>query len=120
MRLTVAPEKSSRANLRTHGGALVRAPAPAAPVTRPSSAAAQAEGPLLPLSPFPTLSALTLLVQASPVHNTKSLESLRTMAERGRGKGGRDEGLKAMRCVVDWWIGGGAPGRKLKCVHTVA
>ena len=66
------------------------------------------------------LSALTLLVQASPVHNTKSLDSLRTMAERGRGKGGRDEGLKAMRCVVDWWIGGGAPGRKLKCVHTVA
>ncbi|KAK7687630.1 hypothetical protein QCA50_008844 [Cerrena zonata] len=60
------------------------------------------------------LSALTLLVQASPIHNTKSLESLRTMAERGRGKGGRDEGLKAMRCVVDWWIGGGAPGRKLK------
>lgn len=63
------------------------------------------------------LSALTLLVQASPVHNTKALESLRTMAERGRGKGGRDEGLKAMRCVVDWWIGGGAPGRKLKYVE---
>lgn len=60
------------------------------------------------------LSALTLLVQASPIHNIKSLESLRSMAERGRGKGGRDEGLKAMRCVVDWWIGGGAPGRKLK------
>lgn len=60
------------------------------------------------------LSALTLLVQASPVHNNKALESLRSMAERGRGKGGREEGLKAMRCVVDWWIGGGAPGRKLK------
>lgn len=60
------------------------------------------------------LSALTLLVQASPVHNTKALETLKGMAERGRGKGGRDEGLKAMRCVVDWWVGGGAPGRKLK------
>ena len=62
------------------------------------------------------LSALTLLVQASPAHNAKALESLKSMAERGRGKGGRDEGLKAMRCVVDWWVGGGAPGRKLKCV----
>ncbi|KAI0083481.1 CBF/Mak21 family-domain-containing protein [Irpex rosettiformis] len=60
------------------------------------------------------LSALTLLVQASPVHNTKALDSLKGMAERGRGKGGRDEGLKAMRCVVDWWVGGGAPGRKLR------
>lgn len=60
------------------------------------------------------LSALTLLVQASPVHNAKALETLRGMAERGRGKGGREEGLKAMRCVVDWWVGGGAPGRKLR------
>ena len=60
------------------------------------------------------LSALTLLVQASPLHNTKALETLKGMAERGRGKGGREEGLKAMRCVVDWWVGGGAPGRKLK------
>ncbi|KAI0665484.1 CBF/Mak21 family-domain-containing protein [Trametes maxima] len=60
------------------------------------------------------LSALTLLVQASPVHNTAALESLRGMAQRGRAKGGRDEGLKAVRCVVDWWVGGGGPGRKLK------
>ncbi len=60
------------------------------------------------------LSALTLLVQASPVHNTKALETLKSMAERGRGKGGREEGLKAMRCVADWWVGGGAPGRKLR------
>ncbi|THG97212.1 hypothetical protein EW026_g4738 [Hermanssonia centrifuga] len=60
------------------------------------------------------LSALTLLVQASPVHNVKALETLKGMAERGRGKGGREEGLKAMRCVIDWWVGGGAPGRKLK------
>lgn len=62
------------------------------------------------------LSALTLLVQASPVHNIKALETLKAMAERGRGKGGREEGLKAMRCIVDWWVGGGAPARKLKYV----
>ena len=66
------------------------------------------------------LSALTLLVQASPVHNTAALESLRSMAQRGRAKGGRDEGLKAVRCVVDWWVGGGGPGRKLKSVDPPA
>lgn len=60
------------------------------------------------------LSALTLLVQSSPVHNVKALETLKAMAERGKGKGGRDESLKALRCVVDWWIGGGAPDRKLR------
>jgi ribosome biogenesis protein MAK21 len=59
------------------------------------------------------LSALTLLVQSSPVHNTKALETLKGMAER-KGKGGREESLKALRCVVDWWVGGGAPQRKLK------
>jgi ribosome biogenesis protein MAK21 len=62
------------------------------------------------------LSALTLLVQSSPLHNTKALETLKGMAERGKGKGGRDESLKALRCVVDWWVGGGAPDRKLKYV----
>ncbi|KAH9475490.1 Ribosome biogenesis protein NOC1 [Psilocybe cubensis] len=60
------------------------------------------------------LSALTLLVQSSPLHNIKALETLRTMAERGKGKGGREESLKALRCIVDWWVGGGAPNRKLK------
>ncbi|KAJ7677224.1 CBF/Mak21 family-domain-containing protein [Mycena rosella] len=60
------------------------------------------------------LSALTLLVQSSPLHNTKALETLKGMAERGKGKGGREESLKALRCVVDWWVGGGAPDRKLK------
>ncbi|KAJ7853660.1 CBF/Mak21 family-domain-containing protein [Mycena olivaceomarginata] len=60
------------------------------------------------------LSALTLLVQSSPLHNTKALETLKSMAERGKGKGGREESLKALRCVVDWWVGGGAPDRKLK------
>jgi len=57
---------------------------------------------------------MTLLVQGSPVHSVKSLESLKNMAERGKGKGGREESLKALRCIVDWWIGGGAPDRKLK------
>ena len=65
------------------------------------------------------LSALTLLVQSSPLHNNKSLETLKGMAERGKGKGGREESLKALRCVVDWWIGGGAPNRKLKCVFSL-
>ncbi|KAL1742994.1 CBF/Mak21 family-domain-containing protein [Schizophyllum fasciatum] len=60
------------------------------------------------------LSALTLLVQSSPLHNTHALETLKGMGERGKGKGGREESLKALRSVVDWWVGGGAPGRKLK------
>ncbi|KAG1856058.1 ribosome biogenesis protein [Suillus subalutaceus] len=60
------------------------------------------------------LSALTLLVQSSPLHNTKALETLKGMAERGKGKGGREESLKALRCILDWWVGGGAPNRKLK------
>ncbi|KAJ2913545.1 hypothetical protein MD484_g6868, partial [Candolleomyces efflorescens] len=60
------------------------------------------------------LSALTLMVQKSPLHNGKALEILLGMAERGKGKGGREESLKALRCIVDWWVGGGAPDRKLK------
>jgi ribosome biogenesis protein MAK21 len=60
------------------------------------------------------LSAMTLLVQGSPVHNVKSLDNLKNMAGRGKGKGGREESLKALRCIVDWWVGGGAPDRKLK------
>jgi ribosome biogenesis protein MAK21 len=60
------------------------------------------------------LSALTLLVQSSPLHNIRALETLKGMAERGKGKGGREESLKALRCIVDWWVGGGAPNRKLK------
>lgn len=62
------------------------------------------------------LSALTLLVQGSPLHNMKALETLKGMSERGRGKGGREEGLKAMRCIIDWWVGGGAPNRKLRYI----
>ncbi|KAF8311673.1 CBF/Mak21 family-domain-containing protein [Cantharellus anzutake] len=56
------------------------------------------------------LSALVLLAQSSPMHNTRALEGLKAMA----GKKGRDESLKALKAIVDWWIGGGAPDRKLK------
>ena len=56
------------------------------------------------------LSALTLMVQASPLHNQKALESLKSMA----GKKSRSESLKALRAIVDWWVGGGSPDRKLK------
>jgi len=61
------------------------------------------------------LSALTLLVQSSPLHNIKTLETLKGTAERGKGKGGREESLKALRCIVDWWVGGRAPNRKIRC-----
>jgi ribosome biogenesis protein MAK21 len=64
------------------------------------------------------LSAMTLMVQGSPIHNIKALEALKNMAERGKGKGGREESLKALRCIVDWWIGGGAPDRKLRLFHS--
>ncbi|KAF8493588.1 CBF/Mak21 family-domain-containing protein [Gautieria morchelliformis] len=56
------------------------------------------------------LSALTLMVQGSPVHNVRALESLKSMAS----KKGREESLKALRAIVDWWIGGGTPDRKLR------
>lgn len=56
------------------------------------------------------LSALTLLAQSSPIHNTRALETLRGMGQ----KKGREESLKALRAIVDWWVGGGAPDRKLK------
>ncbi|THH16047.1 hypothetical protein EW146_g4548 [Bondarzewia mesenterica] len=70
------------------------------------------------------LSALTLMVQSSPLHNTRGLDVLKGMAEKGKGGGGskdraggqgggRDERLKAARAIADWWVGGGAPGRKL-------
>ncbi|KIY43200.1 CBF-domain-containing protein [Fistulina hepatica ATCC 64428] len=55
------------------------------------------------------LSALTLLVQSSPVHNTQALETLKSMASTGR-----EDSLKALRCIVDWWVGGGVPDRKLR------
>ncbi|KAH9052984.1 CBF-domain-containing protein [Lactarius deliciosus] len=74
------------------------------------------------------LSALTLMAQGAPLHNIRALEALKSLAEKGRGgvsvsrdgeKGsgkaaGREERLKAARAIMDWWIGGGAPNRKLK------
>ena len=60
-------------------------------------------------------SALTLLVQSSPLHNIKTLETLKGTAERGKGKGGREESLKALKYIVDWWVGGRAPNRKIRC-----
>lgn len=74
------------------------------------------------------LSALTLLAQGAPLHNIRALEALKSLAEKGRGgvsasqdgeKGrgkaaGREERLKAARAIMDWWVGGGAPNRKLK------
>jgi ribosome biogenesis protein MAK21 len=76
------------------------------------------------------LSALTLMVQGAPLHNIRALEALKDLTERGRGgvgapqdgekgKGkatGRGDRLKAARAIMDWWVGGGAPNRKLRCV----
>ena len=76
------------------------------------------------------LSALTLMVQSAPLHNVRALEALKNLAEKGRsgvsasqdgekGKGkaaGRGDRLKAARAIMDWWVGGGAPNRKLRCV----
>jgi len=70
------------------------------------------------------------MAQGAPLHNTRALEALKTMAEKGRGgvsvsqdgekgrgkAGGREERLKAARAIMDWWVGGGAPNQKLKCV----
>jgi ribosome biogenesis protein MAK21 len=76
------------------------------------------------------LSALTLMAQGAPLHNIRALEALKDLTERGRGgisasqdgeKGkakatGREDRLKAARAIMDWWVGGGAPTRKLRCV----
>ena len=76
------------------------------------------------------LSALTLMVQGAPLHNVRALEALKDLTEKGRGgvsasqdgekgKGkatGREDRLKAARAIMDWWVGGGAPNRKLRCV----
>jgi len=70
------------------------------------------------------------MVQGAPLHNTRALDALKGLTERGRGgsgasqevekgKGkttGREDRLKAARAIMDWWVGGGAPNRKLKCV----
>jgi ribosome biogenesis protein MAK21 len=56
------------------------------------------------------LSTLTLLVQQSPVHNTKALLSLAQLGQ----KKSRSEALKALRAFTDWWTAVGAPDRKLR------
>jgi ribosome biogenesis protein MAK21 len=80
------------------------------------------------------LSALTLIVQGAPLHNIRALEALKDLSEKGRGgvsvsqdgekgKGkatGRGDRLKAARAIMDWWVGGGAPNRKLRCVSLVS
>ena len=80
------------------------------------------------------LSALTLMVQGSPLHNIRALEALKDLTEKGRGgvnvpqdgekgKGkatGREDRLKAARAIMDWWVGGGAPNRKLRCVSSTS
>lgn len=61
------------------------------------------------------LSALTLMAQSSPVHNTRALETLRGMGQ----KKGREESLKALRAICDWCVGGGVPDKKLKSVESL-
>ena len=70
------------------------------------------------------------MVQGAPLHNIRALEALKDLTEKGRGgvsvsqdgekgKGkatGREDRLKAARAIMDWWVGGGAPNRKLRCV----
>ena len=56
------------------------------------------------------VSALTLLVQESPLHTTKSFDKLMAMAE----KKSRTESVKAIESLKDLFIGGVLPDRKLK------
>jgi len=79
------------------------------------------------------LSALTLMVQGAPLHNVRALEALKSLTERGRGGGsvsqegekgkgkatGREDRLKAARAIMDWWVGGGAPNRKLRYASSI-
>ena len=44
------------------------------------------------------ISAVTLLLQSSPIHNLKALDTLMTMA----GKPGREEASRATRALADW------------------
>jgi ribosome biogenesis protein MAK21 len=45
----------------------------------------------------------------------RALETLKGMAAKRGGAGaGKAEGVKALRAMVDWWVGGGGPGRKLR------
>lgn len=52
------------------------------------------------------ISAVTLLLQSSPIHNLKALETLMAMA----GKPGREEASRATRALADWLASGGGLG----------
>ncbi|WFD37375.1 RNA-binding ribosome biosynthesis protein mak21 [Malassezia japonica] len=52
------------------------------------------------------ISAVTLLLQSSPVHNLKALDTLMTMA----GKPSREEAGRATRALADWLASGGGLG----------
>lgn len=54
------------------------------------------------------ISALTLLLQSSPIHNLKSLETLMGMA----GKPNREEAGRATRSLADWFASGGGLGEQ--------
>jgi ribosome biogenesis protein MAK21 len=56
------------------------------------------------------VSALTLIVQESPIHTTKSFDKLMSMAE----KKNRTEAVKSIESLKDLFIGGILPDRKLK------
>ena len=58
------------------------------------------------------LSASTLIMQRSPVHNTRALSSLKGIAAEKE----RQESLKVSRVILDWWIGRDALNRQLKYV----
>ncbi|WFD25123.1 RNA-binding ribosome biosynthesis protein mak21 [Malassezia nana] len=57
------------------------------------------------------ISAVTLLLQSSPLHNLKALETLMTMA----GKPGREEASRATRALADWLASGGGLGENKLC-----
>lgn len=52
------------------------------------------------------ISAVTLLLQSSPVHNLKALELLMNMS----GKPSREESSRATRALADWFASGGGLG----------
>lgn len=52
------------------------------------------------------ISAVTLLLQSSPVHNLKALELLMSMS----GKPSREESSRATRALADWFASGGGLG----------
>jgi ribosome biogenesis protein MAK21 len=108
--LLQAPSESTITSLSTHAEALLKQDVNHYSHTESSSDAKFLSRVLHSGTLSDQLSALTLMVQASPLHNQKALEGLKSMA----GKKSRSESLKALRAIVDWWVGGGSPDRKLK------